>query len=254
MENLFGAPGVPAGYAAYRPAVHPCVMEKVYKALDRPGPFCRALDVGCGAGVSTKALENFASHCVGIEPVESMLRWTRTVAPRADFIVGCAEAIPAGDGSIDLMTAAGSLNYVDLKSFFCEAARVLSPAGVLVVYDFLPGRRFREGAELEDWFLNFKSQYPPPRQHARPLDPTILAELNLGFRVRSHEHFEIGIRMTPEFYLEYMMTETNVAAALRDGASDSDIRSWCAKSLAPVWDGGPREVLFEGYFACMTAG
>ena len=68
----------------------------------------------------------------------------------------------------------------------------------------------------------------------------------------THRHFEIGITLTPEFYLDYVMTETNVAAAVRSGVPQSEIRSWCAETLAPVWKGAEREVLFRGYFACMT--
>ena len=59
------------------------------------------------------------------------------------FAAGVAEAIPLGDRSVDLITAAGSLNYVDLDVLLPEAARVLMPDGVLVVYDFSAGRSFR---------------------------------------------------------------------------------------------------------------
>ena len=51
--------------------------------------------------------------------------------------------------------------------------------------------------------------------------------------------------------LDYVLTETNVAAAVRQGAVRSEIRTWCAETLAPVWNGKPRDVLFHGYFACL---
>lgn len=163
-----------------------------------------------------------------------------------------AEAIPLRDRSVDLITAAGSLNYVDLGRFFPEAARVLRRSGVLVVYDFSPGRSFRDSTGLDEWFASFYSRYPPPVNEARNLDPEILAEIHPRFKVDSGERFEIAIALTPEFYLDYMMTETNVAASVRNGVARSEIRSWCAETLASIWKGAEREVLFRGYFACMS--
>lgn len=253
MANPFGTEFMAAGYAQSRPPVHARVMERAHRMLGRPGPFRRALDVGCGAGVSTRALAGFAEQAIGMEPAEEMLRWHSTVAPGADFLVGAAEALPVGRASVDLITAAGALNYTDLERFFPEARRVLAPGGVLLVYDFSPGRSFRGGSQLDDWFTAFAARYPWPRNEARRLDPEILEGLDSGCRVGKRESFEIGLTLSPAFYLEYMLTETNVAWAVRQGTPYAEIREWCAATLAPVWAGREREVLFRGYFACMSA-
>ena len=182
-----------------------------------------------------------------------MLQWASTIAPAADFVVGTAEALPLRTGAVDVITAAGSLNYANLDRFFPEAERVLVTQGVLVVYDFSAGKSFRNDTSLDEWFARFFTRYPPPVHEARELSPALLAELRCGFRVDTHEHFEIGITLTPDFYLDYVLTETNVAAAVRRGVSQSEIRAWCAETLAPIWNGIEREVLFRGYFACMSA-
>jgi SAM-dependent methyltransferase len=254
MPNPFGTDEMAAGYATSRPPVHHRVIEQAVQQLGRSGPFQRALDVGCGAGVSTKALVEYAGTCIGLEPSEGMLKWAPKIAPSAAFLVGAAEAIPLGRGTVDLIAAAGSLNYVDIDLFFPEAARVLTPQGTLLVYDFSAGRSFRNASGLDDWFDTFHQRYPPPANEARELSPAILAELRCGFYVEAHRSFEIGITLAPEFYLEYVLTETNVAAAVRNRVPHAEIRSWCAESLAPVWNGSPREVLFRGYFACMSTG
>ena len=161
--------------------------------------------------------------------------------------------MPFAAHSFDLMTAAGSLNYVNLDRFFGEAARVLTPDGVLVVYDFSPGKTFRQGAGLEDWFAQFEERYPPPPSEARYLDPGILAQWDSGFRARGHEHLEVSLALSPRFYLDYMMTETNVAFAIRNGVPRDEVRAWCEATLGPVWGGKEREVVFRGYFVCMVA-
>src|SRR5215471_6194461 len=140
MANPFNTEEMAAGYAISRPPVHPRVIELATLQLGRTEPFQLALDIGCGAGLSTKALHGFANHCIGLEPVASMLPRAAKTAPFADWVVGAAEALPLRDGSVDWITAAGSLNYVNLARFFPEAARVLSRDGILLVYDFSPGR------------------------------------------------------------------------------------------------------------------
>jgi ubiquinone/menaquinone biosynthesis C-methylase UbiE len=120
MTNPFGTDEMAAGYANSRPPVHPRILERVRPHL--PAPVRRALDVGCGAGLSTRALHGIAEHRIGMDPAEPMLQWTAAVAPGAKFIVGAAEALPFANGSVDLITAAGSLNYVNLDSFFAGAA------------------------------------------------------------------------------------------------------------------------------------
>ena len=253
MPNPFGTDDMAAGYATSRPPVHQRVIEQAFQQSGRSGAFQCALDIGCGAGVSTKALTDFAGSCIGLEPSEAMLQWAPMIAPSAAFVVGTAEALPLRSRAVDLIAAAGSLNYADLDLFFPEAARVLTPHGILLVYDFSAGRSFRNAVSLDEWFSSFHQRYPPPANEARELNPAILSELSCGFHVDAHRQFEIGITLAPEFYLDYVMTETNVAAAVRSGVLQSEIKSWCAETLAPVWNGVEREVLFRGYFACMSA-
>jgi len=251
MANPFAADTMAAGYATARPPVHPRILERVFDHLERRRPFDRAVDLGCGAGISTRALLPFANRCVGVEPAESMLKWVADIAPTADFVVGRAEAIPVRDRSVDLITAAGSLNYSDVGLALREAARVLVDGGVLLVYDFSPGRHFTDNNRLDEWFTKFAVRYPPPAEEGRELSPEILAQFDSGLRMQSHEDVEIGIELTPGFYLDYILTETNVAAAMREGIPAEEIRSWCAETLDPVWQGQNHEVVFRGYFACL---
>ena len=53
----------------------------------------RALDVGCGAGLSTAALVPLARHVVGLEPIPAMLAHRRTVALQAQFVIAQAERV-----------------------------------------------------------------------------------------------------------------------------------------------------------------
>jgi len=52
---------------------------------------------------------------------------------------------------VNLITAAGSLDYGDLSRHFPEAVRVLVPGGVLLVCDFSQGRSLRGSPRLDTW-------------------------------------------------------------------------------------------------------
>jgi SAM-dependent methyltransferase len=243
MTSSFEQAGMAAGYARFRPPVHREILELAFAAGT---VFQRALDVGCGAGVSTQALAGFADFAIGMEPVASML-------PKSPgYFAGAAEAIPVRSDSIDLITAAGSLNYADPDLFFREAARVLHASGLLIVYDFEPGRSFRDSSALDDWFRAFVARYPWPPHEGRELNPEILSDLAVGFQLERQQSFQIAIPLARAFYLEYMLTETNVAFAIRSGAAREEIRSWCAKTLDAFWEDGEREILFCGYYARFT--
>src|SRR5512139_2368524 len=110
--NIYQSARMAAGYAFSRPPVHPRIIERIRRDLRIERPLARALDIGCGAGRSTAALEPIARHVVGLEPVRGMLAHRRAVAPRASFVVARAEQIPLAAGAFDIVTAAGALNYV----------------------------------------------------------------------------------------------------------------------------------------------
>jgi len=241
-----------AGYAQSRPAVHPQVVERIRLRLRQALPVQRALDVGCGAGLSTRALRSIARHCLGIDPSAAMIACAAGLMPEAEFQVARAESLPAANATFDLIAAAGSLNYVDLAQFFPEARRVLLPNGALVVYDFFQGRSFRSSPALDGWFAEFLQRYPMPKDSSREITPEFLAACDSGFRMEAHERFEISLWLDQAFYARYVMTETNVAQAIRDGGLEQEIRAWCEGTLVTVFQNSPQEVVFPGYLVVMS--
>lgn len=232
------------GYARARPPVHAYVVSRIRERLTHP--IGRALDVGCGAGLSTGPLTGLAEVCIGLDPFQPMVREAKRTAPAASFVQAAAERLPFRNESFHLITAAGSLNYTDLDQFFPEAARVLAREGVLVVYDFSQGRTFADSPALETWFEEFMRRYPRPRGGEVAISPESLPSQAKGFRVEGHEDFALPLPMTPQAYVDYVMTETNVANA---AVAATEVRDWCSRSLEPVFDGKPQRVVFNGYLA-----
>ena len=252
MSNPFASAAMAAGYASDRPPMHARILARVRDDLAGRLPFARALDIGCGAGLSTAPLRPLARQCVGLEPTGAMLAASCTLVPDASFVVGSAEHLPFPTASIDLVAAAGSLNFMPLADALADIHRVLTPDGILVVYDWATARAFVDDPALDAWFTVFRTRYPRPSSEAIFLDPPTLAGYASSFTMTDAMTFAWPLTMTVDEYERYMLTETNVAAAVRGGTPLDDIGAWCHETLAAVFDGRPRDVLFRGYLAYLT--
>ena len=104
--ELFAGDEIAKGYAAQRPAVHSAVVDEAFAQLGAASRRHRVLDVGCGAGASTRAATPWAQSIVGLDPEIQMIRNARTVGGRPHYIVGAAEAIPLGTDT-GVLAAAG---------------------------------------------------------------------------------------------------------------------------------------------------
>jgi SAM-dependent methyltransferase len=250
--NIYESARMAAGYAFSRPPVHPHIIARIRKDLRIERPVPRALDIGCGAGLSTAALEPVARFVVGLEPVAGMLAHRHAVARRASFTAARAEQLPFQAGAFDLVTAAGALNYVDLDLFLPDLARVLTPRGVMVIYDFSAGRRVRGSADLDAWYGEFERRYPPKPGY--DMDVRALAYDGAGLELVAYEPFEVAVPMTIRTYVPYAMSETGVELAVARGVSESEVRSWCESTLAGVLGDTPCDVLFDAYVAYVKRG
>ena len=248
MTSVYDSERLAAGYAFDRPAIHQQMLGSV--RLDRQAE--RALDVGCGAGLSTVALASLARQVTGLEPVAVMLTHWRSVAPRARFVVGRAERLPFAAESFDLVAAAGSLNYADVLAALAEIARVLTADGTFLLYDFSVGRRSVSGDELADWFASFEQQFLWPAGW-QSLDVRDLPLARHGLRLVDHADVEVRLPMSFDAYLRYMLTEVNVHHAIaREVCTAEQARDWCRTTLRPVFADGEVTVVIPGYVATLA--
>lgn len=119
-------------YAAYRPPLHKKILSL---ALPSDQRFTVGLDIGSGTGYSAIALTDYCDSVFGVEPSNSM-REKATYHEKVQYLSGSGEAIPLGDSSVDVVTFAGALFYMDAPSLVPELQRVCGNKGCIVAYDF----------------------------------------------------------------------------------------------------------------------
>jgi SAM-dependent methyltransferase len=237
-------------YSQTRPPIHQGICAKLFAALPEGFKARTALDIGCGAGVSTAVLVPHAANVIGIDPYLSMLLQARRRVPEALFVQATATSLPASTASIDLVTAAGSLNYTDVNLSIAEVARVLAPEGYLAVYDFSTGRVSPEGGLAEFSFLSFERRFPWPPGYAMALDR--LPFNAHGLSLLYFETFVVELPMSADDYVEYILGETNVEAAVSAGLSEFDARQSCRQIFEPLFAQGPQKVRFDSVLAVAT--
>jgi demethylmenaquinone methyltransferase / 2-methoxy-6-polyprenyl-1,4-benzoquinol methylase len=100
------------------------------------------LDVGCGTMVLEEKALRRDCRVVGVDLTEQMLRLgqKKRLGNIDGLLNSDAEALPFGDGVFDAVVSCYVAKYVDPRRFVEEAARVVKPAGRVVIYDFVRPR------------------------------------------------------------------------------------------------------------------
>jgi len=107
---------------------------KLLRLLDINGDSV-VLDMGCGTGNYTAALEQVANRVIGIDKSLGMIKRAHIKFPELSFVCGDVTSIPIGSESIDAAFAIQVLHHVKDKEKFCnEAYRVLRNLGYVAVH------------------------------------------------------------------------------------------------------------------------
>ena len=101
----------------------------------------RILDIGCGTGVLEEKIDK-ATDVVGVDITEQMVRiaLSKHITSLGSLNLADGEHLPFKDGSFDCILSCYVVKYCNPAHLVKEAARVLRPGGVLVLYDFSPPR------------------------------------------------------------------------------------------------------------------
>jgi ubiquinone/menaquinone biosynthesis C-methylase UbiE len=111
------------------------------------------LDVGCrDASHLTKLVQATGARGIGIDPLERFVERARAsvadagLADRIQIVQGTMQAIPAADGSVDLVWCRDVIELLEhLDAAVVEVARVLRPGACIVAYTVLAGDRLEPG-------------------------------------------------------------------------------------------------------------
>ncbi|HEX8494759.1 MAG TPA: class I SAM-dependent methyltransferase [Pyrinomonadaceae bacterium] len=234
--NFFAFKSAAERYAVGRLFFHTIVIARVREFLSLTELLARALDVGCGTGLSSVALKEIASRIVGIDAAPSMIAHAPTDA-RINYSVAVAERLPFCEQAFDLITLSQVSHWLDRKVFFAEARRVLRPGRWLIAYDAYFSAQTIEHTDFQMWHeAIYLKNYPSP-----PRSPVALAAEDVagtGFQLCEEERLQHTISFTVEQLVEYLLTQSNVIAAVEGGTKEiGEVRDWLTKNVTPFFAG-----------------
>ncbi|MBO8175691.1 MAG: class I SAM-dependent methyltransferase [Thermococcus sp.] len=143
-------------------------MEKQKELLEKflPIKSGKALDIGCGMGISAFALEELGFEVIGIDVQEELVEKAKKIAEelgyKMEFRVMDARKLDFPNETLDLVALLGNplphLSVYDFDKIIQEAFRVLKPNGVLFLeyadWIRLLHQGYRE-VLVEDPFISF---------------------------------------------------------------------------------------------------
>jgi ubiquinone/menaquinone biosynthesis C-methylase UbiE len=244
--NYFDYKSAAERYSTGRPYFHPQVIRRIKNYLSLIEPVERALDVGCGTGSSTLALREIAQQVVGVDRSAAMLAFV----PRASglgYVLAPAEQLPVRSEGAGLITISAAFHWLDRSAFLAEARRVLKSDGWVVVYSYAFSGKMVDNPDFESWMLDvYRSRYPKtPRA---PVAFSSEDALRDGFLFLAQEEFSTPVQFTVETLIDYLVTHSNVIAAVEGGKERiEDVRRWLFESISPYFGGrAETTLLFRG--------
>jgi len=211
----FTDPNEAKRYAKSRPYFHPIAIERAKEVMGYDGVFSLGVDVACGTGQSTMALNGIAKRVIGFDISWNMLA-TAMRNEGCQYIQARAEAMPLQSGSMPIISCALAFHWFDREQFFGEAWRVLDNEGWLLIYNNGFKGIMRENPLFTDWgSVAYRKRFPVPPRDSRPL--TNDAVRQLGFKLVKEDSYENEVPFTPEELVAYLSTQTNVVAAIQQG-------------------------------------
>ena len=156
-----------------------------------PTPGIRALDAGCGCGVTLGMLREQGAMAFGLDLNQGFLR--DAVGKRQAVALGDLAFQPFADGSMDLVVCECAWNLTDKGKVLAEFFRVLRPGGMLVLADI-----YARGVASGQW--------PVRCCFAQATDlPTVLEEVSTaGFEIGVvEEHTELLKKTAADFVFRH---------------------------------------------------
>ena len=225
LLDLFS--GHASQYAQYRPDYPQELFSAVINNCpDHPV----AADIATGSGQAAQALAPFCQRVIGVDISMQQLIHAGTHA-RLNYLVSRAENLPFAGGTIDLITVAQALHWMDLSHFNVEVERVLTSKGTLAVWGYAMCSVTPEIDVVFDELYSgiLQAYWPPERKWVENgyRDITLPLEHQSSISLAMHKVWTL-----PRF-IGYIKTWSALQQYLRQNTEESLVPVW--RRLEKAW-------------------
>ena len=215
------------------------------------------LDIGCGAGLSTKALKAICTSVIGTDLSPEMIRVAKEVCAQDNgitYLVSSAENLSLKNTKVDIATAAGAIQWIDRDQFLPNLRQLMKSGGYLLIYDFAISDMMTGIPAFTDWWHGqYLARFPRPYRNesvwqdddVRPYGFHMIAQIDLNME---HE-FDLTS------FIDFMMIQSNVNVQIETGKlKEETARGWFQETLSPIFQDQAQHLIFKGYswYLCNT--
>lgn len=224
--DRFGA--VASDYAAFRPS-YPAALYAWLASVVEGHEL--AWDCATGNGQAARGLSGYFAQVIATDASADQIRAAAT-SPGIQFRVAGAEESGLAPASVDLITVAQALHWLDRGRFFGECARVLKPQGVLAVWTYGPLHVEDESidAQIQRYYYDIVGRFWPPE---RVLVDGGYQSIALPFPELEVPRFEMSVNWSLEQLFGYLGTWSSTSAYRQ--ARQRDPRELIRRELSAVW-------------------
>lgn len=217
-----------ADYGRYRPRYPPALIDFLADAA----PARRlAWDCATGSGQAAVALASQFEAVLGTDASARQIEGAQA-HPRVRYAVASAEDPGLADDSVDLVTVAQALHWLDLDRFYAQAVRIGRPGAVIAAWTYsLATVNEAVDACVARFYAGLDPWWPPERRHVE----SGYATLPFPFRIIPAPGFAMQERWTLERLLGYLGTWSAVNRCRKDTGRDP--LEPLAEELSAVWRG-----------------
>ena len=201
-------------YAAFRPRY----PDALFEWLAAVAPATRlAWDCATGTGQAALGLAERFGRVIATDASAGQID-AAMPHPRVEYRVARAESSGLEAGSVDLVTIAQALHWLDLDGFYGEARRVARPGGVLAAWTYGNSHVLPPvDVVVERYYRDTVGQYwPPERGHVERR----YADLAFPFPRLAAPEFGIEAELTLDAYVGYLGTWSATRRYIEAGKGD----------------------------------
>lgn len=231
-----------------RPFLHGQVIEKFRSDIGETS-FALGLDIGCGAGLSTKALKSICQKVIGTDISPEMIRVAKEVCGQdkdIEYLVSSAEDLKIKE-KIDIVTAAGAVQWIDRERFLFNMKRIIKEKGYLFIYDFaISDEMIGNPAYTEWWYEQYLKEFPRPYRNESVWKTEDV--IPYGFIMKEQAALNMEYYFDMESFIDFMMIQSNVNTKIdKEGRKEEEVQRWFKQTLSPVFQGQEQRLVFKGY-------
>lgn len=162
------------------------------------------------------------------------------------FICG-AENVPIPENPYDIVTAAGMVQWVDVKKFLKCMDKIMCMNGILLIYDFGITDQKTDDCGYHDWWHNqYLVKFPRPYRNETVWKQEDVNEY--GFQIRKQVTYEMKYEFQLDEFIRFMMIQSNVNTKIETGRiTIEEASQWFYSTLQPIFMQEKRTLIFNGY-------